>query len=288
MKRCLSCGTSYASDDWNCRQCGYRPARVGDVLAFAPQLAGESSGFRPEHFSELARVEDGSFWFNARNRLIVRAMQRYAPDAKRMLEIGCGTGFVLRQISRSFPNCRLSGTEVLAAGLAYAGARVPGAELFQMDARAIPYEDEFDVVGAFDVLEHIEEDETVIAEVHRSLRAGGRFIITVPQHRWLWSRQDEYACHVRRYTLKELSERLARCGFRLSYTTSFVSLLLPILYASRLRKRADGEFDATDEMRISPLANRLLGWVMAAEFAMIAGGVRFPAGGSLLAVATKE
>jgi len=261
---------------------------VGNVLAFAPELAGQTTGFRPEHFDELAKFEDGNFWFLARNKLIVRALHRYAPDARRMLEIGCGTGFVLRAIARAFPGCVLSGTEVLAAGLAFAAQRVPGAELFQMDARSIPYDGEFDVVGAFDVLEHIEEDEKVMGEVHRSLRRGGSFVITVPQHRWLWSKQDEYACHVRRYTANELTGKLSRLGFRVVYATSFVSLLLPVLYLSRLRKRGDSEFDATDETSISPLANRLLGWVMAVEYGLIAAGVRFPAGGSLLAVATKE
>ena len=69
-----------------------------------------------------------------------------------------------------------------------------------MDARNIPFRDEFDVIGAFDVLEHIDEDVAVIDEVRKALRPGGGFLMSVPQHPALWSQQDERAFHVRRYT----------------------------------------------------------------------------------------
>ena len=288
MRRCIVCGATFDGTGWQCPACGYEPLLSGEMLAFAPEGAAETTGFRPEHFVELASIEENNFWFAARNRLIVRALKRWAPGARSMLEIGCGTGFVLRAIDVAFPGMRLSGTEVLVAGLPYAAKRVPRATLMQMDARAIPFEREFDAIGAFDVLEHIDEDETVIQQVWRALRPGGVFVITVPQHKFLWSRQDEYACHVRRYEAGELRSKLARAGFKVRYLTSFVSLLLPVLYVSRLRKRAARTFDATDEAHISPAANWILGAVMRAEGALISVGLRFPAGGSLLAVATKE
>jgi SAM-dependent methyltransferase len=156
-----------------------------------------------------------------------------------------------------------------------------------MDARAIPFEREFDVVGAFDVLEHVEEDEAVIAQVWRALLPDGVFLITVPQHMFLWSKQDDYACHVRRYEASELRSKLARAGFKVSYLTSFVSLLLPILFLSRVRKRGAGQLDATDEARLPAPVNSVLAAIMRIEGALIGAGLRFPAGGSLLAVATK-
>ena len=180
---------------------------VSGFPAFAPALASGNTGFRPEYFGELAALEGGSFWFRARNDLIAWACRRYFPSMSRLLEIGCGTGYVLAKLAEEFPSVQLTGSEVYCDGLSYARNRVPRAELVQMDARETPYEDHFDVVGAFDVLEHIDDDTRVLAEIHRALHPGGGLLLTVPQHKWLWSRQDELACHVRRYTGVQVGEQ---------------------------------------------------------------------------------
>ena len=152
----------------------------------------------------------------------------------------------------------------------------------QMDARRIPFRDEFDVVGAFDVIEHIEEDQAVLREMHAACRPGGGVMITVPQHAWLWSKRDEIARHQRRYSRRELLEKLAAAGFERPWTTSFVSLLLPLMALSRRRKDV-----ASAELQVGALTNRILGLAMTLERGLIQGGLRFPAGGSLLAVAHK-
>lgn len=258
--------------------------------AFAPALATENEGFQASYFAELADLEARNFWFRARNDLIVWALRTQVPDCERLLEIGCGTGFVLGGIRDAFPNAELVGSEVFSAGLRVAASRVPSATFYQMDARHIPFREEFDAIGAFDVLEHIEDDVAVIDEVGRALRPGGRFVLTVPQHPALWSPQDAYAYHVRRYTAAGLRRKLELAGFEIDRMTSFVSLLLPVMLASRLwlRLRAtDRPGDAIDELRLSPLANALSGSVMRVETALTRRGVSWPAGGSLLIVARK-
>jgi SAM-dependent methyltransferase len=261
---------------------------VGGRLAFAPEMAHENAGFQPQYFRELADLEARNFWFRARNRLIAWAMQRYFPDARSFLEIGCGTGFVLSGIAKAFPSVGLSGSEIFSAGLAFAAGRLERAELFQMDARRIPFESEFDVIGAFDVLEHIREDEAVLSQMQRATIKGGGIILTVPQHPFLWSQQDDCACHVRRYEARDLKEKVARAGFSVERATSFVSLLLPLMYLSRRRKRVTVEqFDALDELRIGGLANTLLEAVLDMERAFIRLGGAFPMGGSFLLIARK-
>jgi SAM-dependent methyltransferase len=263
---------------------------VDRFTAFAPDLASTSSGFRKEYFADLAELETGSFWFRARSALIIWAMQRYFPDSRRFLEIGCGTGYVLSSVRSAFPSMELTGSEIFTAGLDFAARRVPEAAFYQMDARAIPFRDEFDVVGAFDVIEHIEEDEAVIGEVFKALRPGGGFVVTVPQHPALWSPQDQHAHHVRRYGRRDLRRRMEAAGFEVVRMASFVSLLLPAMVASRLRMRdgdAEGEFDAIDAVRLPRPVNLALEAVMAVERALIQRGVSFPAGGSLLLVARK-
>jgi len=105
-----------------------------------------------------------------------------------------------------------------------------------MDARKIPFEEEFDVIGLFDVIEHIEEDDLVLSQVNSALKSNGVVIITVPQHMCLWSAADEYACHIRRYSKYEIEQKITNAGFEILRSTSFVTLLLPALFLSRMQK----------------------------------------------------
>jgi SAM-dependent methyltransferase len=251
-------------------------------------MSTASGGFRPEYFERLAEVEENNFWFRARNRLIAWAAAPFLQHNAHFCEIGCGTGFVLSGIARRFPAAQLSATEIYADALAFASRRVPNAALYQMDARRIPFDAEFDVVGAFDVLEHIEEDKRVLSEIHRSLVSRGRLIVTVPQHPFMWSQQDEHACHVRRYRAREIRQKMEAAGFVVQLTTSFVSLLFPLMYLTRRRPRvSDADYDMTADLRLGRLTNAILEGTMAVEGALIRLGLRFPFGGSLLVVAQK-
>ena len=246
-------------------------------------------GFKTHYFKELAELEAVNFWFRARNRIILWALHAYSPKLKSFLEIGCGTGFVISGISKRFPGVRLFGSEYLEEGLVYARQRVPTAKFTQMDARNIPYESELDAIGAFDVLEHIEEDEAVLQQIYKALKPGGMVFITVPQHRWLWSAVDEYACHVRRYAAKELHQKVCRRGFEIVRSSSFVSTLLPAMYLSRLlqRTKMDVSMDTMAELRINPILNKIFEWLLNFELALIKVGVALPVGGSRLLVARK-
>lgn len=288
MNRCPSCGVVTDGIVAACPACAFEPVRIDGFAAFAPVLAREASGFDPSHFAPLAELEAGNFWFRSRNALIRYASKRFAPDARRYLEIGCGTGFVLSMLAAEFPALECWGSEVYVDGLEFARQRVPGSTLFQMDARAIPFAGYFDVIGIFDVLEHIEEDELVLDQMHGALATGGHALITVPQHSWLWSVQDEYAHHVRRYERGELEGKLAAHGFKVRFSTSFVSLLLPALMLSRLRHRdATAEADPFAEFRIPRWLDWAMLQAMSIERLLIRAGARFPAGGSRLIVAEK-
>jgi SAM-dependent methyltransferase len=288
MIRCPQCAQVHPGISPACPHCGFTPPEIAGLRAWAPELALAGGGFKPEYFTDLAALEAGNFWFRARNALIVWALRKYFPGMGSLMEVGCGTGFVLSGIATAFPAAALSGSEVFSEGLGFAAARVKGARFMQMDGRRIPFEDEFDVIGAFDVIEHIREDEEVLASMHRALLPGGGLILTVPQHPRLWSASDEYACHVRRYTASEIHGKVLAAGFDIVRSTSFVSLLLPAMLASRRRGQKGREFDPVDEFRIGPGANRALEAVMGIELAMIRLGISLPAGGSRLVVARRR
>jgi SAM-dependent methyltransferase len=262
---------------------------IAGVKCFAPTLAQAEEAYPAEAYARLVQLEVNSFWFRSRNRIIVRAFRKYLrqPARPRVLEIGCGTGFVLSALhaERRFD---LVGAEQHVAGLVWARRRLPEVDFVQLDARRMPYQGAFDAVGAFDVIEHIPEDEEVMAAVHRALRPHGLFIVTVPQHAWMWSAADEQAHHQRRYSRAELRTKLERNGFKLRFCSSFVFLLLPLMYLARLRKPAA----PTDSMTAAELAlpkvlDRTMEVAMRVDEGLIAASLSLPVGGSLLAVAER-
>ena len=195
---------------------------------------------------------------------------------------------MLLGIREAFSGFSVSGSDLFMEGLAYAGKRLPDVSLFKMDARRIPFEEEFDVIGAFDVLEHVEDDEEVLSQLFKAVKRGGGIIVTVPQHPFLWSKQDKYSFHKRRYTRGGLIEKVTKIGFQEKWSTSFVSLLLPLMFLVRLgRDKKDGEFDGFEELRTGSSLNQVLLKIMSAEIFMIRRGLSLPAGGSLLLVARK-
>lgn len=288
MIRCPRCATLHATGPTPCPGCGFAPATIDGFTAWSPEVAGDGEGFRPEYFAQLAEMEAGHFWFRARNALIAWAVGRHFPDARDYLEVGCGTGYVLAGVAERFPAMRLTASELLVAGLPFAAGRVPSARLVQLDARRLPWVGEFDLIGAYDVVEHIEEDATVLAAMHEALRPGGGVVLTVPQHPWLWSEADRYACHVRRYRRGELEGRMRAAGFRVLRSTSFVATLLPLMAASRLAASKDEPFDPTAEFRIGRTANRLLEGMLHLELGAIRAGLSLPFGGSRLVVAVRD
>lgn len=288
MKVCSACQLGFVDSSWHCPSCGFSPPRVDGFVALAPDFANGGGGFRPDAFKKLASLEEANFWFRARNRLILWSLKKYFPKMEKYMEIGCGTGYVLSGVANTYPKAKLVGSEIFSVGLPFAATRVSNTELIQMDARQIPFIDEFDVIGAFDVLEHIQEDEVVIAAIMRALKPGGGVAITVPQHPWLWSSEDDGACHVRRYRINEMHEKLARAGFKVEFETSFVSLLLPAMLASRLTKRRPKENESTlSELSLPNWLNYFFQMVMNIERGMIKVGIKFRFGGSRLLIATK-
>jgi SAM-dependent methyltransferase len=287
MKRCLACEALFERAGWTCPKCGYQPAVRNEIYQFTEKPPDTDAGFKPEYFAHLAEIEELNFWFRARNELIQWALRNYFPDAKSFFEVGCGTGFVLAGIREKFPRMRLAGSEIFAEGLVIAKSRLPNVELYQMDARRIPFEREFDVVGAFDVLEHIIEDENVLVQMFNAVRPGGGLLVTVPQHPFLWSASDQYAMHQRRYNRAELRTKVESARFQIERITSFNSLLLPLMIWSRLQRKRNHDFQPWREFEIGPALNKTLESILKFERMVIRTGASFPAGGSLLLVGRK-
>jgi len=242
--------------------------------------------FPSDAYKELASVEGSNWWFLSRNKIIMWAIQKYNANCKDFLEIGCGTGFVLEGIRKSFPDIKLHATEYLEEGLVYAKKRVPDAEFRVLDATKMEDTNLFNTIGAFDVIEHIKDDELALVNIANALKQEGNLFLTVPQHKWLWSAIDESSFHKRRYTKESLILKVENAGFEITYISSFISFLLPFMWISRLGKKKR-TLKPRGEFKISRWLNKCFELVMVLEIWLLKIGIKYPFGGSLLLIAKK-
>ena len=195
-----------------------------------------SGGYDPQHFAELFAVEDRHFWFRARNSVlahVTRDIVRQLPSGHRVLEVGCGTGNTLRMLIDSCPDARvIVGLDAFEEGLRYARRRTAG-PLVRARVEQAPFGVLFDMVGMFDVLEHIPDDAGALRHLRTLLTRQGFLALTVPADKALWSRFDEESHHCRRYDVDGLRAVLTDAGFRVEYLTPFMASLYPVAKVGR-------------------------------------------------------
>jgi SAM-dependent methyltransferase len=268
---------------------GYKD--IDGIRCYAPEVAQAYTDYPSEGFDLTAKEEARSFWCRTRNRVVTQVFRRFTDRTRPLdvLDIGCGIGGVVGAL-RKLPNLRLTGSEIYLQGLRYARARLPDVDFIQLDATNIPFRAAFDVISAFDVIEHIPDDELVMRQVREALRPKGLFIVTVPQYQWMWSSLDDIVHHKRRYSRRELIAKLNRSGFDVIYATSFLTILFPLMMLSRLKGNqrppsVDKAKDFSDSVKLPGPLNTLFDCVMRIDEALLRLGVTLPFGGSLLVVA---
>ncbi len=193
-------------------------------------------------YKKLAQFETGYWWFVARRRLVQMVIKKYVADlseTSRYLDVGCGTGVVLRELGREFADPVGIDISPTALGLT---RRRTASSLVAGDAWRLPFADgSFDLVTCLDVLEHVRNDLDAIRECYRVLRPRGCVVVSVPALDFLWSEHDEAVHHLRRYSRVGLNAKLAAGGFKVVKTTYAVSALcLPIFlvnFISAFRRR---------------------------------------------------
>ncbi len=288
MKICPACASAHDASGWVCPICHVAPPVEDGIPLLAPAIKSGDGTDATYSLEALAAAEQKHFWFRNRAELVAWAIREHFPAARSLLDVGCGTGGILASLGTTCANVALTGGDALLDALRYARARVRDVELLQLDIRSLPFERHFDLISAFDVLEHLDDDQHVLQEMRKAVRDGGGLLVTVPQHPELWSRVDDFSRHRRRYRRRELIDRVQRAGFSVRLVTSFTTMMLPAMALSRLLDgRRVTPFDPVAELNVGAAVNAVGSILCAVERTAISHGISWPAGGSLLLLATK-
>lgn len=235
-------------------------------------------------YQQMAELDERHWWYRARRQIIADLIVREAclPREAKILEIGCGTGHNLPMLS-GFGH--VEGLELDDEARALSERRLgrkvmssPLPELADVPDR------HYDLIGAFDVIEHIDDDEAALASIGTKLKPGARFIMTVPAHQWMWTAHDVANHHKRRYSKQRLKRLIDSSPLKLERLGYFNSLLFPLAVAERTVSKWRGTDSGDVKLPPAPL-NAALEKIFAAERHLV-GRLPMPPGLSLFAVAS--
>ncbi len=214
-------------------------------------------------YDRMAAHDSTHWWYRARREILFDYLTREAalPRDARILEIGCGTGHNLPMLAR-FGSVEAIEIDPVARGIASErlGKPVSAAPLPELPGIE---RGAYDLIAVLDVVEHIEDDVAALKAMRDCLKPGGKILITVPAHQWMWSAHDVVNHHHRRYSKASLGSAISAAGLGHNGLRYFNSLLFPLAAAARVAGRMTGRDDSDDSpppKTLNTLFETIFGW----------------------------
>ena len=237
-------------------------------------------------YDRMAAHDSTHWWYRARRDILADYLAREAhlPADARILEIGCGTGHNLPMLARFG---EVEAIEIDPAARAIASERL-GRAVGAAPLPALPGVERgaYDLIAVLDVVEHIADDVAALKAMGECLKPGGRILIAVPAHAWLWSAHDVVNHHHRRYSKRTLAAAIAAAGLAHNGLRWFNSLLFPLAAATRIAGRMAGR-DDSDDSPPPPALNTLFETIFRLERHLI-GRVPMSLGVSIVTLASRS
>lgn len=236
-------------------------------------------------YDRMAAHDSTHWWYRARREILADYVARYAglPAEARILEIGCGTGHNLPMLARfgavDAVEIDAAAREIASARLGKPIATAPLPQLAGIDRAS------YDLIAVLDVVEHIEDDVAALEAMAECLKPGGKILITVPAHQWMWSAHDVVNHHHRRYSKATLDAAIRGAGLTHNGLRWFNSLLFPAAVAARLAGKLTGKDDSDDSPPARPL-NAAFERIFGLERHLV-GRLPLPPGLSIITLASR-
>jgi SAM-dependent methyltransferase len=234
-------------------------------------------------YDRMAEHDSTHWWYRARRDILADYLTREGglPKGAKILEIGCGTGHNLPMLGQFG---EVDAIEIDPAARDIASQRL-GKPVGVAPLPILPDvpKGHYDLIAVLDVVEHIEDDVAALIAMRERLAPGGKILITVPAHPWMWSAHDVVNHHHRRYTKATLKAAISAAGLRPRKLGYFNSLLFPLAAGARVVGRLTGREDSDDSPPPRAI-NALFETIFRAERFMV-GRVPMPPGVSIVTLA---
>jgi SAM-dependent methyltransferase len=234
-------------------------------------------------YDRMAEHDSTHWWYTARRDILHDYIAREAGlgNDARILEIGCGTGHNLAMLGQ-FGSVDAIEIDPAARDIASKRLGKPVGDA-PLPALTGIERGAYDMIAVLDVVEHIEDDVAALKAMKDCLKPGGKILIAVPAHRWMWSAHDVVNHHHRRYSKATLKAAIDAAGLVPRKLGYFNSLLFPLAAAARVAGRMTGRDDSDDSPPAKPL-NKLFEAIFRVERHLV-GRVPMTPGVSILTLA---
>ena len=234
-------------------------------------------------FDRMAAHDTTHWWYRARRDILADYLTRFGdlPAKAHILEIGCGTGHNLPMLSQFG---KVDAIEIDPTARSMASERL-GKPVGAAPLPALPGvpRGTYDLIAVLDVVEHVEDDVGALQAMAQCLAPGGKILITVPAHAWMWSAHDVVNHHHRRYSKATLRRAIEQAGLSPRKLGYFNSLLFPLAATARVLGRLTGR-DYSDDSPPPPAVNSLFERVFRLERHLV-GRVPMTPGVSIVTLA---
>ncbi|HEY8189759.1 MAG TPA: class I SAM-dependent methyltransferase [Micavibrio sp.] len=235
----------------------------------------------------MAETQAEHWWYVGRRRILQSMIKNlHLPQDADIMEVGCGTGANLLMLGKFGRTVGIEPHDYAREkAIALSGCVIKSGFL----PDDIPFHGPFDLIGAFDVIEHIDKDYESVRALHALTADGGFALFTVPAWPFLWSHHDVIHHHKRRYTRSEFSTLLQEAGYKVDYISYYNFLLFPVVALVRfLKKTLKIDRNPDDALPRYPFINAILRAIFSSERYILSQRIALPFGVSIIAVCRKQ